>query len=290
MKISVIGSGVVGRTTGIGLKKFGNEIMFYDIDVRKLLELEKRGFQIAKKIECAVNNSVISFICVPTPTSNGKIDLTYIKEAVTNVAKSLRKKGTYHVVVIRSTILPSYTRTKILPLLVQCSGLNPNKDFGLCVNPEFLREANAMQDFLHPSRIVIGELNERSGNVLEELYKPFKAPIFRTDLDTAEMIKYASNCFLSTKISYFNEIYLICKKLGLDPHIVSQIVALDPRIGNYGTRGGHPFGGKCLPKDLEAFISFIKQLGLNPKLLTSAQELNEEMRKMAENTRGDTDD
>jgi len=280
MKISIIGSGVVGRTTGIGLHKHDNEVIFYDVDDRKLFELSKSGFEVAEDIEQAVYRSAVSFICVQTPTINGKIDLTYIKTAAINVARALRRKDDYHVIVIRSTILPTYTRTKILPVLERYSKLTAKKDFGLCVNPEFLREATALQDFLHPSRIVIGELDKKSGDILEGLYKPFNAPIFRTDMDTAEMIKYVSNCFLSTKISFFNEIYVICKKLGLNPQLISRIVALDPRIGEYGIYGGRPFGGKCLPKDLEAFINFVESLGLNPKMLTSVKNVNEEMKKL----------
>lgn len=279
MKVSIIGSGVVGKATGIGFHKHGNEVIFHDIDNRKLFELDEKGFEVTENVEQAVCDSAVSFICVQTPTVNGKIDLSYVKTAVTDVGRVLSRKNDYHVVVIRSTILPSYTRTKMLPMLEKCSQLKAKVDFGLCVNPEFLRQASALQDFLHPSRIVIGELDKRSGDIVEKLYAPFEAPIFRTDMDTAEMIKYVSNCFLATKISFFNEMYVICKKLSLDPRLVGHIVALDPRIGDYGIQGGHPFEGSCLPKDLEAFLNFVESLGLNPKLLVSALAVNEEMKR-----------
>jgi nucleotide sugar dehydrogenase len=160
------------------------------------------------------------------------------------------------------------------------SGLIPSKEFGVCVNPEFIRKASALSDFLNPSRILIGEFDKRSGDVLEKLYSPFKASIVRTDLDTAEMIKYVTNTFLSTKISFFNEFFIICKKLGLDPHFVAEAAALDPRIGKYGIHGGRPFEGSCLPKDLEALIDFCKERELNPKLLDAVLYINNKMARM----------
>ncbi|MDI6640673.1 MAG: UDP-glucose 6-dehydrogenase, partial [Methanocellales archaeon] len=177
-------------------------------------------------------------------------------------------------IVIRSTVLPTTTRTRIMPLLGIHSNLKAGEHFGVCVNPEFGRQASALQDFLNPSRIVIGELDKRSGDTLENLYDPFKAPIIRTNLDSAEMIKYVANCFLATKISFFNEIYIICKKIGLDPHFIAEATALDPRIGSYGIYGGRPFSGACLPKDLEAFINFVKKKKINPKLLDAVNYVN----------------
>jgi len=155
------------------------------------------------------------------------------------------------------------------------------------MNPEFLteiastwsEEESAKRDFFSEDRIVIGEYDKRSGDILEEIYKPLNKPIFRTDLKTAEMIKYASNCMLATKISYWNELFLVCRELGIDSQIVAEIVALDPRIGKYGTVHGKAFGGKCLPKDLKAFISFADKYH-QVKLLRAGDEINEEMGDM----------
>lgn len=280
MKISIIGSGVVGKAVGIGFHMLGNEVIFYDIDENTLLELKSMGYNITNCVSEAVIKSEISFICVPTPTVNHKMDLSYVQEATINVAKALREKDGYHLVVVKSTVLPSTTRTKVIPLLEHYSQLKVGKDFGVCMSPEFLRESSALDDFLKPSRIVIGEYDKRSGDTLERLYTQINAPIFRTDLDTAEMIKYVANCFLATKISFFNEIYIICRKLGLDPHFISEVVSLDPRIGKYGIYGGKPFKGKCLPKDLEAFISFVEEKRLNPILLTAVFHVNKEIAKI----------
>jgi UDPglucose 6-dehydrogenase len=145
------------------------------------------------------------------------------------------------------------------------------------MNPEFLREEHALQDFLNPSRIVVGELDKQSGDTLEKLYSSFKAPIFRTDLDSAEMIKYTANCFLAAKISFFNEVHMICRKLGLDSTFISKVASLDPRIGDYGIYGGRPFSGKCLPKDLEALIHFARTKKINPRLLEAVLEINKEV-------------
>jgi len=287
MKISIIGSGVVGKATGIGLLKHGNEVLFHDIIQEKLIKLKKQGYQIAENISEAVNNSTISLVCVQTPTVNGQMNFEFVKKATIDLAKALHRKKEYHVVVIRSTVLPSTTRTLIIPLLEQHSKLRAGEDFGVCMNPEFLRKESALSDFLKPGRIVIGELDEQSGDILEMLYAPFKAPIFRTYLDTAEIIKYVTNTFLTTKISFFNEMYTICRSLGLDPYFISEVAALDPRIGNYGIYGGRPFEGSCLPKDLEAFINFVKANEHNPKLLDAVLYLNKKIARMR-TTKGET--
>lgn len=267
----------MGKATGIGFHMLGNEVLFHDIEKKKVAWLRKRGYEVAGNLSEAVMDSELSFVCVQTPTVDGIADLSFLGKAIEDIAEGLSKKGRYHTIAIRSTTLPTTTRTKIIPLLEKRSQLTAGIDFGVCTNPEFLRQANALSDFLNPSRIVIGGLDKYSGDKLEELYVPFKAPIFRTDLDVAEMIKYVSNAFLTTKISFFNEIYMLCKNLGFDPIFISETVALDPRIGNYGIQGGRAFGGKCLPKDLEAFISFIKSTGQNPKLLDAVTYINKEI-------------
>jgi UDPglucose 6-dehydrogenase len=277
MKISIIGSGVVGKATGIGLHNHGNNVIFYDIEKEKLRMLKKQGYDVAMNQSEAIANSNISFVCVQTPTCNGKLDFSYVRRAILEIGEALRQKNEYHLIVVRSTVLPSTTRTKIIPLLKKHSRLIPGKGFGVCMNPEFMRKESSLSDFLNPWRILIGEFDKRSGDILNELYTPFEAPIIRTDFDTAEMIKYVANTFLATKISFFNEIFMICQNFGIDPNIVVKVAALDPRIGKYGIQGGRPFEGRCLPKDLEAFTNFVENLQINPKLLSAVSHINKEI-------------
>ena len=274
MKVSVIGSGVVGQATGMGLAHHGNDVMFNDIDENKMSYLEKKGYRVTSQIVEAVCDSDIVFVCVPTPTNNNHMDLTFIHSSIDVLARALKETKNYVVIVFRSTILPQTTRTILIPALEARSGLKAGKDFGVCMNPEFLREKSPLDDFLNPSRIVIGEFDEKSGDILESIYSSFNCPIVRTDLDSAEMIKYVSNLFLASKISFFNEIFLTCNALGLDATSVSEAVSLDPRIGKYGIYGGSPFDGMCLPKDLAAFLAFAKSKGLSSKMLDAVDEVN----------------
>jgi UDPglucose 6-dehydrogenase len=202
------------------------------------------------------------------------MDLTFIQSSIDALAQALKETKKYVVIVFRSTILPQTTRTIIIPALEDRSGLKAGKDFGVCMNPEFLRERSPLDDFLNPSRIVIGEFDKKSGDILESIYSSFNCPIVRTDLDTAEIVKYVSNIFLASKISFFNEIFMMCNTLGLDAKTVSEAVSLDPRIGGYGIYGGSPFDGKCFPKDLAAFIAFAKSKGLSYKMMDAVDEVN----------------
>ena len=281
MKISIIGSGFVGTALGKGLIELGNEVIFYDVVDKNL-----PNFTFIKDINHAIENSNISFICVPTPTTPEGIDLSYIKEATKNIGKVLANKEGYHLVVVKSTVVSGTTEDVVIPILEKYSGKKAGSEIGACMNPEFLTEISGSwskdkstkKDFFTEDRIVIGEYDKKSGDFLEELYKPLNKPIFRTDLKTAELIKYASNCMLATKISYWNEIFLICKELGIDSQGVANIVGLDPRIGKYGTVHGKAFGGKCLPKDLKAFISFAKKYR-NVRLLKAVDDINEEIKE-----------
>jgi UDPglucose 6-dehydrogenase len=277
LTLMIVGSGVVGQATGMVLALYGNTVLFNDVDKDKLLTLKKKGYETTGKFREAVCNSDVVFVCVPTPTVDNQVDLSCMKDCTKAIGEALKKADKYVVIAFKSTIPPRTTRTKLIPILEKYSGLKVGKDFGVCMNPEFLREQSSFNDFLNPSRIVIGESDKKAGDVLERVYAPFKCPIIRTNLDTAEMIKYASNLFLATKISFFNEIYMICKKLGIDAKTLSHAVSLDPRIGKYGVNGGKPFGGMCLPKDLDAFIAFAKSKGVNPELLEAVKEINRQI-------------
>lgn len=268
---------MVGRATGMGFSSFNNSVLFHDIDANKIAGLQQDGYFATAVCSEAVCNSDIVFVCVPTPTVNGRIDLSFITNCAEEVGNALKKAGQYVLVVFRSTIPPQTTSQKLVPILEKFSGLRAGLDFGVCMNPEFLREKTPLEDFMNPSRVIIGELDKKSGDMLSALYSQFKCPIVRTDLDTAEMIKYASNLFLASKISFFNEIYMISSRLGIDSKIVGEAVSLDPRIGKYGVFGGKPFGGMCLPKDLAAFIEFARGRGLNPKFLEAISHINQEV-------------
>jgi len=280
--ISILGSGMVGVTVGKGFLKLGNNVIFYDIDRKKIDELNSLGFNATDNIELAVLGSQVSFICVPTPTYRKKIDLRYVKSVVENIAKSLEKKEAYHLVVVKSTVLPTTTERVVIPILEKHLGRKVGEKVGVCSNPEFLTEIHHSwaddesfsRGFFNEPFVVIGEFDKKSGDVLTRIYRPLKVPIIRTDLRTAEMIKYAFNCALSCRISYWNEIFYICQKLGIDSRVVASTAAMDERIGKYGTVHGKAFGGKCLPKDLRAFINFCQEIGYEPKLLKAIEEIN----------------
>jgi len=277
----------VGAIVGNGFRKLGNEVIFYDVDKKRVEELGKSGLSSTTNMAEAVKKSDISFICVPTPTKGGKIDLSYVRAAAGGIGGSLRDKDGYHVVVVKSTVVPTTTEKIVIPILEKSSGKKVGKSFGVCMNPEFLTEIRESwtkdrkfsRDFFTEERIVIGEFDKKSGDVVEKLYRPLKLPIFRVDLRTAEMVKYASNCALASRISYWNEIYYICQKINVDSDLVARIAALDSRIGTYGIVHKKAFGGKCFPKDLAALIHFSRELGYDPKLLRAVEEINQRIGK-----------
>lgn len=294
MRVSVIGSGYVGLVTGMGFVKLGNEVIFVDVDEKKieminnaqppiyeegleeLMKQFKYNYYATKDYRDAILNSDVTFIAVGTPSrKNGSIDLIYIEQASREIGKVLHEKENYHVVVVKSTVLPGTTENVVKPILEEESGKKAFVDFGLAMNPEFLREGVALKDFLNPDRIVIGAQDERTKKVLEGLYSPMNAPKLFTDIKTAEMIKYASNAFLATKISFANEIGNICKKLGIDSWKVFEGVGLDHRISPYFFRTGIGWGGSCFPKDTKALIRKAEELGEEPLILKAVMEVNE---------------
>lgn len=285
-RIGIIGSGFVGVAVGKGLKKLENEVIFHDIKEKKIKTLQDFGFSATTNLDHVIHNSEISFLCVPTPTKQGKIDLSYIKMATKALAKCLKIRDDYHLVVVKSTVMPMTTEKIIIPLLERYSRKKVGRDIGVCTNPEFLTESHRSwtrdnlfsRDFLSERMIVIGQFDKKSGDMLQKLYKPSKIPIIRTNLKTAELIKYAVNCALAARISYWNEIFYICQKLKVDSNLVARTAAMDERVGKYGTVHGKAFGGKCLPKDLKAFISFAQELGHTPELLEAVDNINERIK------------
>lgn len=296
MKISILGTGYVGLVTGTTFAKKGFSVKCVDKDKNKIIALNKGAVpfyepdleDLIKKIRKkglleystnvieAVKASDISFICVGTPSlKTGAIDLKYIKECAKEIGLVLRISKDYHLVVVKSTVIPLTTEKIVLPLLEKYSGKKVGKDFGVCMNPEFLKEGSAVEDALHPDRIVIGEYDKRSGDSLMQLYKDVQCPTLRTDLRTAEMIKYASNAFLATKITFANEFANICEKFGIDVYKVMNGVSLDKRISPYFLNAGAGFGGSCFPKDLKAIFQAAKLAGYKSKILESVLDINE---------------
>jgi UDPglucose 6-dehydrogenase len=279
MKVSIIGAGTIGRATGISLYQYGHQVIFYDINPEVLGMLAKEGYRVAEASE-AIRESDIHMVCVPTPLKGDTLNLAFLESSVKQLANVLVKKNGYQVIVIRSTVLPLTTRTKVMTSLEHYCPLEMGEEYGVCHNPEFLRSAHALEDSLAPPVIVIGEADKRTGDILTELYVPFPAPIVRTSLENAEAIKCFSNVYNAMKISFFNQLYLIAQKCGLDHEVISQTMlksSLGIRISEYYTKGGYPFGGTCLTKDLAASLSFVKAQGLNPRLLETVVEINEEM-------------
>lgn len=300
--ISIIGVGYVGLSTSVGFATKGHKVLVYDNDPTKIKllsdglssfyepELEKYlrnvindGLLVAaSSVEETVTNTDITFITVGTPSKpDGTINLRYIKDSVSEIGKALSKKKNYHLVVVKSTVIPGTTINIIKSLLEKYSNKQCGIDFGLCMNPEFLQEGSAFHDTIHPDRIIIGEYDIKSGDTLESFYNQFyveeRPPILRTSLSTAELIKYANNAFLATKISYINTIANICEKIPeTDIQTIAKAIGLDKRISPKFLRAGLGYGGSCFPKDLKALIAFSKQNNYNPTLLESVQKVNQQ--------------
>ena len=294
MKISLIGAGYVGCVTGICLAKLGHDIFLIDVDSGKLeairagkcpvfepglndlLAKNHRKIRTTTDISEAIQETELTLICVGTPQNrDGSIDLRYVIHAAQSIGRVLRSKNNYHTIVVKSTVLPGTTVNVLLPVLESESGKRAHQDFGIASNPEFLKEGSAVEDFFHTDRIIIGTQNQKTRILLDELYKPLNAPVFNTDIKTAEMIKYVSNAFLATKISFANEIGNMCKAVGIDTEDVFKGVGMDTRINPHFFRSGIGFGGSCFPKDIHALIHFAELLGVDPKILKATIAIND---------------
>jgi len=296
-----MGTGYVGLSTAVAFAKKGYQVIasthdsekvaminrgiapFYEPELQETLEqvVKRKMLKCTLNTEEAVLNSDISFITVGTPSKpDGSIDLQFIKNSAYEIGEALKKKETYHLIVIKSTVLPGTTEKIVKPIIERHSGRSCGIEFGLCMNPEFLREGSALHDTLHPDRVVIGEYDKKSGNILESLYRDFYGeripPIIRTNLTTAELIKYASNAFLATKISFINFMANLCQKIpGADVKTVAEGMGLDKRIGPLFLNAGLGYGGSCFPKDVKALIAYSKSLGCDPSLLEAVEKINE---------------
>lgn len=298
MKISIFGLGYVGAISAGCLAKNGHEIIGVDpnqtkvdlINQGKSPVIEKDIGEIIKtkvndgklratvSVGDAINDTEISLICVGTPSqSNGNLDLKYIKNVCEQIGKALRDKKEFHIIVVRSTMLPGSMMNTVIPLLENTSGKVAGNEFGICSNPEFLREGTAVYDFFNPPKTVIGESDAKSGNIVAELYKNMHAPLIRTDVKTAEMVKYVDNVWHALKVGFANEIGNICKKLELDGHKVMNIFCQDQKLNlsPYYLKPGYAFGGSCLPKDVRALNYKAQSLDLDLPILNAILPSNQ---------------
>lgn len=294
MKISIIGCGYVGTVTGVCFADLGHDIVFCDIDEKKLdllsrgkapiyerslddlIQRNRERLATTSDLAAAVLDTDITFICVGTPSGDdGSIDLTYVLSADAAIGKALQESPDFHPVIVKSTVFPGSTEGPVRSVLEEASGKQAFIDFGLGSNPEFLREGNAIQDFRESDRIVLGAGDERTMQILRDIYASFTCPKIETSIRTAEMIKYASNAFLATKISFANEIGNLAKRLGIDSQEVFAGVGLDSRIGPAFFRTGIGFGGSCFPKDVRALIAGAGDYGEHLQIIPAALRVNE---------------
>lgn len=292
MRVCVIGGGYVGLVTGSCLAELGHNVVIIDIDEKKVLSINEgkpplfeAGLEeIVKKhigknlsATCSffpVKDAELTMICVGTPPDNsGNADLHYVRSASESVGRALRNQDKKHYVVVKSTVPPGTTDGLVRETVLSEAGRG-NIAFGM--NPEFLREGRAVWDFFHPDRIVIGCHEQDLFDCMKRLYQGIEAPVIQVLPTEAEMIKYVSNAFLATKISFSNEIGNICKRMGIDVYRVMEGVGLDRRIGKEFFNAGVGFGGSCFPKDVMALARFAEGMGVEPCILKSVLSVNED--------------
>lgn len=298
MKISIFGLGYVGTVSAGCFARDGHEVIGVD-PLRTKVDLINAGHSpiieaeigemIAETVRSgrlratdnerdAICHTELSFVCVGTPSQqNGNLDLTYIRRVCELIGKALKEKPARHTVVIRSTILPGTMHGIVIPTLEEYSGKKAGEGFGICNNPEFLREGSAVKDFSFPPKTVIGEFDAASGDLLASLYAKLDAPLIRTDLETAEMVKYVDNSWHALKIGFANEIGNLCKALSVDAHAVMNIFCQDQKlnISRAYLSPGFAFGGSCLPKDLRALAYKAKMHDLELPILNGILPSNE---------------
>lgn len=296
MHIGIIGTGYVGLVTGACFAEFGlfvtcvdkdekkirllkkGEIPFYEPGIEELVRrnLKQKRLQFTTKIEKAVESSLVIFIAVGTPRrGDGSADLKYVEEVATTIAQAMDE---YKVIVTKSTV-PVGTGQKIRDIISR--NLKGKVDFDIVSNPEFLREGSAIEDFMRPNRVVIGANSAHAIAIMRDLYKPLyliETPFVVTNIETAEMIKYAANSFLATKISFINEMANLCERVGADVHMVAKGMGLDQRIGSKFLHPGPGYGGSCLPKDTNALLRIAEEHGMQMGIIDAAVKANEKQR------------
>jgi len=298
LKISILGLGYVGTVSAACLAADGHSVIGVD-PVHDKVDLINRGLSTIVEAEIgeiiretvekgnlratqdsteAIHQTELSFVCVGTPSRpNGDLDLRYIRRICEQIGQALRTKNGWHTVVIRSTILPGTIRNVIIPTLEEFSGKSAGKDFGICYNPEFLREGSAVKDFRYPPKTVLGQLDQASGDLVATIYEGLEAPLIRTDLNNAEMIKYVDNSWHALKIGFANEIGNLCDAFGVDAEEVMSIFCKDKKLNLSPAylKPGFAFGGSCLPKDLRALSYQAKMHDLQVPILSAVLPSNE---------------
>jgi UDPglucose 6-dehydrogenase len=250
--VLIVGAGVVGHATGTGFERKGHHVTYVDIAPAVINKLRGDGHRAMLVAEVNWKEVDIIMLTVSTPTRNDKIVLSHVMSAMRDIAAGLQNVNHFVTVVVRSTVPPTTTEQILLPLLEEGSGKKVGAGFGVAVNPEFLRQTHAIQDFDRPWITVLGCADSHTTAVLKDLYTPFGAMIVYCSPTEAEMIKYVNNIYNAVKISYFNEVHAICQHLGINGDTVASVVSRSAEaMWNplYGTRGGVPYGGACLPKD-----------------------------------------
>ncbi|MGH8736446.1 MAG: nucleotide sugar dehydrogenase [Burkholderiales bacterium] len=297
MKIAVLGLGYVGTVSAGCLAREGHEVIGVDPEPRKVALVntgkspiiedevgEIIEYQVAAgrlrataDAEAAVAQADLSLVCVGTPSrANGDIELKYVRRVCEQIGAALRGHPGAPVVVLRSTMLPGTMRGVVIPALEAASGRRAGVDFGVCINPEFLREGTAVRDFYQPPKTVISEINRASGDLLASLYAALPGPLIRSDIETAEMVKYADNAWHALKVGFANEVGTLCKGLGVDSHRVMDIFCQDTKLNlsPYYLKPGFAFGGSCLPKDLRALLYKAKTLDVSLPILAAVLPSN----------------
>jgi GDP-mannose 6-dehydrogenase len=304
MNVSVFGLGYVGCVSAACFADAGHQVMGVDIDAKKVAmvaggrspviepgldDLIARQRQVGRlhaltDPTAAVENTEVSFVCVGTPSAdNGSLDLTHVEAVTRQIGAALAVKDRWHVVIYRSTMLPGTTASRLIPLLEASSGKRAGRDFGVAVNPEFLREGTAIADFHAPSRTVIGELDAASGDRVARLYDSISAPCVRLALGEAEICKYVDNAFHATKVAFANEMGTLCRLHGIDSHRVMEVFCLDTKLNlsPYYLKPGFAFGGSCLPKDVRALLHRARSLDAAAPLLEAILPSNDAQKARA---------
>ena len=297
LSISVFGMGYVGSVSAACFAHVGHKVTGVDVSPAKvemmaagrspiiearmseLVEEGHRSGMLHATTDAAeaVRNSEISFVCVGTPSlRSGKLDLGYVERVVHEIGIALQKKNSYHVIVLRSTVLPGTTESLVIPTLEKASGRRAGIDFAVCYNPEFMREGTAVADFLQPPYTVLGAQEPKHLILARQLYSTISSPVFETSIAVAEMVKYVCNAFHAVKIGFANEVGSLCKSLGVDAEAVTKIYTADTKlnISPAYLSPGFAFGGSCLPKDLRALGHRAKELDLALPLLESVLPSN----------------
>lgn len=280
-RIAIVGSGVVGQATGKALSHQGHAVFFCDVDEQKISALRQAGFAAGQAEDLANEPFDIAFLCVPTPTVDGAVDLSFLHQACETVGRVLRDVRHYPIVVSKSTNPPGTVRRVIIPTLELFSGKKAGQDFGVAVEPEYLREKHALPDAEKPRLFLVGTEDKHAGHLLAWLRAPFGCPVEILQPEEAEMQKYVHNLFNAAKISFFNEMRTVCRKAGIDAEKIFPLVAETAEASwnrSYGVRDFGPFNGMCLPKDTTGFLTWARQqLGEDMPLLKAVIDVNERL-------------